>query len=98
MVWLGDIPSICNGRVAETWPLERNIGGLPKETANFHKWARPAYEQGALPTLSLLPGEGTIRVVPGDKCTRQWKLNRSLCDLLFYMVSVPVPREHNPGN
>ena len=35
MVWLGDIPSTCNGRVAETWPLERNIEGLPKETAQL---------------------------------------------------------------
>ena len=32
-----------------------------------HKWARPAYEQGALPTLSLLPGEVVIKVLPGDK-------------------------------
>ena len=31
------------------------------------KWARPAYEQGALPTLSLLPGEVSVRVLPGDK-------------------------------
>ena len=28
---------------------------------------RPAYEQGALPTLSLLPGEVAIKVLPGDK-------------------------------
>ena len=27
----------------------------------------PAYEQGALPTLSLLPGEVSVRVLPGDK-------------------------------
>ena len=31
------------------------------------KWALPAYEQGALPTLSLLPGEVSVRVLPGDK-------------------------------
>ena len=37
-----------------------------RQQPNFHKWARPAYEQGALPTLSLLPGEVTIRVLPGD--------------------------------
>ena len=34
---------------------------------NFHKWARPAYEQGALPTLSIPPGEVAIKVLPGDK-------------------------------
>ena len=27
----------------------------------------PAYEQGTLPTLSLLPGEVSVRVLPGDK-------------------------------
>ena len=37
------------------------------DNPNFHKWARPAYEQGALPTLSLLPGEVMIKVLPGDK-------------------------------
>ena len=53
--------------MAETWPSEGNIGRLSKETTQLHKWARPAYEQGALPTLSLLPGEVTIRVLPGDE-------------------------------
>ena len=43
------------------------MDGFQKRQPNFHKWARPAYEQGALPTLSLLPGEVTIRVLPGDK-------------------------------
>ena len=34
-------------------------------TALFH--TRPACEQEALPTLSLLPGKVSIRVLPGDK-------------------------------
>ena len=53
------------------WPrhghLRGILDGFQKRQPNFHKWARPAYEQGALPTLSLLPGEVTIRVLPGDK-------------------------------
>ena len=34
---------------------------------NFHKWAQPANEQGALPTLSLLPGAVCIRALPRDR-------------------------------
>ena len=53
------------------WPrhghLRGILDGFKGRQPNFHKWARPAYEQGALPTLSLLPGEVTIRVLPGDK-------------------------------
>ena len=53
------------------WPrhghLRGILDGFQGRQPNFHKWARPAYEQGALPTLSLLPGEVTIRVLPGDK-------------------------------
>ena len=43
------------------------LDGFQGRQPNFHKWARPAYEQGALPTLSLLPGLVTIKVLPGDK-------------------------------
>ena len=53
------------------WPrhghLRGILDGFQGRQPNFHKWARPAYEQGALPTLSLLPGEVTIKVLPGDK-------------------------------
>ena len=53
------------------WPrhghLRRILDGYQGRQPNFHKWARPAYEQGALPTLSLLPGEVSVRVLPGDK-------------------------------
>ena len=53
------------------WPRHGHLRGIldafQGRQPNFHKWARPAYEQGALPTLSLLPGEVTIRVLPGDK-------------------------------
>ena len=42
------------------WPrhghLRGILDGFQGRQPNFHKWARPAYEQGALPTLSLLPG------------------------------------------
>ena len=46
---------------------EEILDGFQGRQPNFHKWARPAYEQGALPTLSLLPGEVVIKVLPGDK-------------------------------
>ena len=53
------------------WPrhghLRGILDGFQDRQPNFHKWARPACEQGALPTLSLLPGKVTMRVVPGDK-------------------------------
>ena len=53
------------------WPrhghLRKILDGYQGRQPNFHKWARPAYEQGALPTLSLLPGEVSVRVLPGDK-------------------------------
>ena len=53
------------------WPkhghLRGILNGYQKRQPNFHKWARPAYEQGALPTLSILPGEVVIKVLPGDK-------------------------------
>ena len=56
---------------ADVWPRHGHLRGIldgyTGRQPNFHKWARPAYEQGALPTLSLLPGDVTIRVLPGDK-------------------------------
>ena len=54
MVRVGYLSGSRDGSVASAWK------------PNFHKWARPANEQGALPTLSLLPGEVVIKV-PGDK-------------------------------
>ena len=63
------------------WPrhghLRGILDGFQGRQPNFHKWARPAYEQGALPTLSLLPGEVVIKVLPGDKSTRPWKSNKA---------------------
>ena len=57
--------------VTGQWPrhghLRGILDGFQGRQPNFHKWARPAYEQGALPTLSLLPGEVVIKVLPGDK-------------------------------
>ena len=34
---------------------------------------------GALPTLSLLPGEVTIRVLPGDKMYQAMEIEAGLC-------------------
>ena len=67
--WLGWVtfPVPATG----VWPrhghLKGILDGYKGRQPNFHKWARPAYEQGALPTLSILPGEVNIRVLPGDK-------------------------------
>jgi hypothetical protein len=53
------------------WPRHGHLRGIldgyQKRQPNFHKWARPAYKQGALPTLIILPGEVVIKVLPGDK-------------------------------
>ena len=46
---------------------EESLTASKGDNPIFHKWARPAYEHQALPTLSLLPGEVVIEVLPGDK-------------------------------
>ena len=62
------------------WPrhgrLRGILDGFQGRQPNFHKWARPAYEQGALPTLSLLPGEVMIKVLPGDKIYQAMEIER----------------------
>ena len=56
---------------SRVWPrhghLRKILDAYKGRQPNFHKWARPAFEQGALPTLSMLPGEVAVRVLPGDK-------------------------------
>ena len=56
---------------SRVWPrhghLRKILDAYQGRQPNFHKWARPAFEQGALPTLSILPGEVAVRVLPGDK-------------------------------
>ena len=56
---------------SRVWPrhghLRKILDAYQGRQPNFHKWARPAFEQGALPTLSILPGDVAIRVLPGDK-------------------------------
>ena len=56
---------------SRVWPrhghLRKILDAYQGRQPNFHKWARPAFEQGALPTLSMLPGEVAVRVLPGDK-------------------------------
>ena len=53
------------------WPRNAHVNGLE---AGFHHrspslvtWARACFEQGALPSLSVLPGAVEIRSLPGDK-------------------------------
>ena len=67
--WSGLVtfPVLASG----VWPrhghLRKILDAYQGRQPNFHKWARPAFEQGALPTLSMLPGEVAVRVLPGDK-------------------------------
>ena len=67
--WSGLVtfPVLASG----VWPrhghLRKILDGYQGRQPNFHKWARPICEQGALPTLSLLPGEVSVQVLPGDK-------------------------------
>ena len=65
----GVMPGACwangqDGLLSRSQPLGSSMD--IKRSPSFHKWARPAYE-GALPTLSTLPGEVVIKVFPGDK-------------------------------
>ena len=66
---------------ADVWPRHGHLRGIldgyQGRQPNFHKWARPAYEQGALPTLSLLSGDVAIRVLPGDKIYQAMTLTKS---------------------
>ena len=78
---------------SDVWPrhghLRGILDGFQGRQPNFHKWARPAYEQGALPTLSLLPGRETIY-------TRPWKSSQTLCGLPSCMVSEQALRKDYP--
>ena len=67
--WSGLVtfPVPATGQLGRDGHLRGILDGFQGRQPNFHKWARPAYEQGALPTLSLLPGEVAIKVLPGDK-------------------------------
>ena len=56
------------------WPRNAHVDGLEE---GFHHrspsvvpWARACFEQGALPSLSVLPGAVEIRSLPGDKTTQ----------------------------
>ena len=59
-----------NGRSLQ-WPRHRHTGKLradmQKRSPSLVGWARPAFEQGALPPLSLLPAQCPVCVLPGDK-------------------------------
>ena len=56
---------------SRVWPrnghLRKILDAYQGRQPHFYKWARSAFEQGALPTLSILPGEVAVRVLPGDK-------------------------------
>ena len=57
----------ASGQEPRHGKLTGHLGGHKGRHPNFHKRARPAYEQEALPTLSLLPGDVAVKVLPGDK-------------------------------
>ena len=53
------------------WPRHAHCGKLndnmQTRSPTLTGWARPAFEQGALPPLSLLPAKFPVCVLPGDK-------------------------------
>ena len=67
-----------NGRSMQ-WPRHGHTGKLKadmqKRTPSLVGWARPAFEQGALPPLSLLPANCPVCVLPGDKLFQSDTLN-----------------------
>ena len=85
---------------ADVWPRHGHLRGIldgyKGRQPNFHKWARPAHEKGALPTLSLLRGDVTIRVLPGDKIYQAMEIEPEFCDQLSYTGLEPVPRKDYP--
>ena len=52
------------------WPRFAQVGGLEELFRHRHPslvtWARACFEQGALPSLSVLPGAVEVRSLPGD--------------------------------
>lgn len=78
------------------WPRHGHLRGIAEgykgRQPNFHKWARPAFEQGALPTLSLLQGAVAVRFLyQGTRSTRRWRLSTTTCGQSFSMDLVLVP-------
>ena len=67
VVWISHFSGPSLWSLAAPWSFTGILDGYQGRQPNFHKWAWPAYEQGALPTLSLLSGEVSVRVLPGDK-------------------------------
>ena len=53
------------------WPRFAHVGGLEECFQHRHPslvtWARACFEQGALPSLSVLPGAVEVRSLTGDK-------------------------------
>ena len=53
------------------WPRYAHIEGLEEgfqhRSPSLVTWARACFEQGALPSLSVLPGAIEVRSLPGDK-------------------------------
>ena len=65
---------------SRVWPRHGHLRKIldAGRQPNFHKWARPAFEQGALPTLSMLPGNVAVRVLPGDKMYQAMTIEQNL--------------------
>ena len=53
------------------WSRNAHVNGLEEgfrhRSPSLVSWARTCFEQGALPSLSVLPGAVKIRFLPGDK-------------------------------
>ena len=75
------------------WPRHGHLRGIldgyQRRQPNFHKWARPAYERGAL-------GDVTTRVLPGDKIYQAMEIEPELIDLPSCMDLEPAPRKDYP--
>ena len=53
------------------WPRHGHAGALllnyQSRTPRIVAWARAAFEQGALPSLLMMPGIATVFSLPGDR-------------------------------
>ena len=108
-----DVPSLGCGGCCVQWaawlPTTRCVNFLfvqhQGREPNFHKWVRPAYEQGALPTLVKLPtvilhgfGASTQQRMPGRLCASAPSTSSEALKLFLFSMSMKPrtsrPRDH----
>ena len=92
MVWV-TFPVPETGEWQRHGHLRGILDGCQGRQPNFHKWLRPAYEQGALPTPQPPPRRSSVHVLPGEKMYQAMEIEPEFMRPVLYMASAPVPRK-----